>query len=141
MSNPNPETIRPQGALNLQGTSEEAGVQRQRILAVGGILGALVASACCVLPFALLSLGLGGAWIAQLSVLTPYKPSFEAVTGAVLGWGFYLTYWKTRSDCAADATCSHRVSNRFLRLALWTAAILLVVALAFDYVEPLLLGG
>ena len=79
--------------------------------------------------------------IGQLSALTPYKPLFEAVTGTVLGYGFYRTYWKARSACVADAACSHRVSNRFFRLALWTAAILLVVSFVFDYVESVLLGG
>src|SRR5258708_21257504 len=47
---------------------------RQRLAAVGGILGALAASSCCIVPLILFSLGIGGAWIGNLTALAPYKP-------------------------------------------------------------------
>ena len=38
------------------------------LLALGGF-GAVLLSACCVLPFVLVMLGLGGAWLANLHAL------------------------------------------------------------------------
>jgi mercuric ion transport protein len=54
----------------------EAG--RQRLVAVGGILGVLAASSCCVLPVVLFPLGLSGAWISNPTPLEPYQPVFAA---------------------------------------------------------------
>ena len=56
--------------------SDRAEVGRQRLVAVGGILGALAASSCCIVPLILFSLGIGGAWIGNLTVLEPYRPIF-----------------------------------------------------------------
>ena len=42
-------------------------------LATGGILGALLASSCCIVPLVLISLGVSGAWIGNLTALEPYK--------------------------------------------------------------------
>ncbi len=38
-----------------------------KILIAGGLLAALGASACCVLPFVLLTLGVGDAWMSNIS--------------------------------------------------------------------------
>ena len=47
---------------------------------VGGVLAAIGASLCCVVPLVLLALGIGGAWIANLTVLEPYRPVFIGLT-------------------------------------------------------------
>jgi len=46
-------------------------VARQRLVIAGGIIGALVASSCCIVPLVLFSLGVGGAWIGNLTALAP----------------------------------------------------------------------
>jgi len=120
-------------------TSDESEVRRQRLVAAGGILGALAASSCCILPLILFSLGIGGAWIGNLTVLAPYQPFFVAGTTGVLGYGFYLVYWKPRRACADDAACARPVSSRLVQIALWTATVLVASAFAFNYVAPLLL--
>ena len=112
---------------------------RQRLVALGGILGALAASSCCVVPLVLFSLGIGGAWIGNLTALAPYKPLFVAATTGVLGYGFYLVYWKPRRACANGAACATLVPSRLVRTALWIATVLVAAAFAFDYVAPLLL--
>ena len=58
--------------------------------AAGGILGALAASSCCILPLALFMLGISGAWIGNLTALAPYQPIFSAATAGCLGVGYYL---------------------------------------------------
>ena len=69
--------------------AERANAQRtQKLLAAGGILGALAASSCCVLPLALFGLGVIGAWIGHLTRLAPYQPYFIAATVACLGAGY-----------------------------------------------------
>ena len=119
--------------------SERGEVGRQRLIAVGGIFGALAASSCCIVPLILFSLGIGGAWIGNLTALAPYKPFFVAGTAGLLGYGFYLVYWKPRRACAEDATCARPIPNRLVQIALWIATLLVIAAFAFDYVAPLLL--
>ncbi|GLS36650.1 hypothetical protein GCM10010869_22410 [Mesorhizobium tianshanense] len=121
--------------------SQQSAVGRQRLIAVGGLLGALAASSCCIVPLVLFSLGIGGAWIGNLTALAPYKPLFVTGTAGVLGYGFYLVYWKPRRACADDAACARPISNRFVQIALWIATVLVAAAFAFDYVASLLLSA
>lgn len=116
-------------------------VGRQRLIAVGGIFGALAASSCCIVPLILFSVGIGGAWIGNLTALAPYKPIFVAGTAGLLGYGFYLVYWKPRRACAEGAACARPISNGLVQLALWIATVLVIAAFAFDYIAPLLLGA
>jgi mercuric ion transport protein len=62
----------------------------QWAMVAGGLLGALAASSCCILPLALFVLGVSGAWIANLTQLAPYQPCFIAATIAFLGYGYWL---------------------------------------------------
>src|SRR5229473_2367560 len=114
-------------------------MERQRLVAVGGILGALAASSCCVVPLILFSIGIGGAWIGNLTALAPYKPLFVAGTAGLLGYGFYLVYWKPRRACADGAACARPIPSRLVQLVLWMATALVIAAFAFDYIAPLLL--
>jgi mercuric ion transport protein len=41
--------------------------RRQNLMAAGGLLGALAASSCCILPLVLFGLGVSGAWIGSFS--------------------------------------------------------------------------
>ncbi len=121
--------------------SERGQIERQCLVAGGSILGALGASACCIVPLVLFSLGIGGAWIGNLTALAPYKPLFVAGTAGLLGYGFYLVYWRPRRACAEDAACARPLPNRFVEVALWSATVLVVSAFAFDYIAPVLLGA
>ncbi|MEX1993519.1 MAG: mercuric transporter MerT family protein, partial [Steroidobacteraceae bacterium] len=47
-------------------------------LATGGV-SAVLASACCLGPLLLISLGVGGAWIGNLTLLEPYRPFFIGI--------------------------------------------------------------
>jgi mercuric ion transport protein len=108
-----------------------------RIIAAGGILGALAASACCILPLVLFSVGISGAWIGNLTALGRYKPYFAGGTLALLGYGYYLVYVRAKQACA-DGSCARALPGRIVKLSLWIATVLVVAALAFDYVAPLL---
>ena len=55
---------------------------------VGGVLASIGASACCVGPLLLLSLGISGAWIGNLTALEPYRPVFISLVIVFLGLAF-----------------------------------------------------
>jgi mercuric ion transport protein len=108
--------------------------------AAGGVLGALAAMSCCVMPLLLFTLGISGAWIGNLAALVPYQPIFVGVTLAFLATGYYLVYRKPRVACAEGEACARPLPRRGVKLALWTATVLVASALAFPYVAPALLG-
>lgn len=119
---------------------QEGGEQaRARWIAAGGILGALAASSCCILPLVLFSLGISGAWIANFTALAPYKPYFAAGTIALLGYGYYLVYVRPKQACA-DGSCARPLPSRVVKSSLWIATVLVAAALSFDFVAPLLLN-
>ena len=99
---------------------------------VGGILAALGAASCCVIPFALFLVGVSGAWIGNLTALEPYQPIFAAVSLGFIGYGTWRIYRKPKVDCA-DGYCATPRSDRIAKIGLWTAAILVVVAVGFPY--------
>ena len=119
---------------DLQGTGSRTG-----LVAAGGVLGALAASSCCVIPLALFSVGIGGAWVGNLSALAPYQPIFAVATFGILAYGFYLVYWKPRKAYADGSYCVGPTSGKFVKSALWIATVLVVTASAFPFVAPYLL--
>jgi mercuric ion transport protein len=111
------------------------------LVAAGGILGALAASACCVVPLALFTLGISGAWIGNLTALAPYQPCSLAATAGFLAVGYYLVYRRRQASCVEGEACARPLPNRIVKLALWTATILAGAAVVFPYVAPILLGA
>ena len=57
--------------------------------AFGGLAAGLLASACCILPLALALAGVSGAWIGNLTALSPYQPYFITFAAASIGLGFW----------------------------------------------------
>jgi mercuric ion transport protein len=113
----------------------------KNVAALGSVLGAIAASACCVLPFVLFTLGVSGAWMGNLTALEPYQPYFVALTLGFLGWGFYLVYRKPKPvHCDPQGHCARPLSERIVKTALWVATALVALALAWPYIVPLLLG-
>ena len=126
-----------------QPTTSRSG--RKGLLASGSVIGAILASACCILPVVFLSLGIGGAWMSNLTALAPYQPLFLAFTLAMLGIGFYKVYRKPKSACRANACdvdgyCGTPLAERVIKIALWGATALVVLVLAWPYIAPLFLG-
>jgi mercuric ion transport protein len=117
----------------------EASMRKAELVSLGGILAALGAASCCVVPFTLFTLGISGAWISNLTALEPYQPIFAATTFGFLGYGFYLVHRKRQVACAEDAYCAKPSSGRVAKIGLWTATILAVIALGFPKIAPLFL--
>jgi mercuric ion transport protein len=113
----------------------------QTLVAAGSVVGALAASSCCILPLALFSLGVSGAWIGHLTRLAPYQPYIVAVTVALLALGCWLVHRAARIACADGATCARPLPSRLIKAALVAAATLVVAALGFDVLAPLVLDS
>jgi mercuric ion transport protein len=111
-----------------------------RLVAAGGLLGALAASSCCIVPLGLFTLGIGGAWIGNLAPLEPYQPYFLAVTAAFLGTGYFLVYRQPKIACEDGMACARPLPSRVVKAALWGATAIAGAALLFPYVAPTLLG-
>ena len=112
---------------------------RQRLAAGGGILAALGAASCCVVPFALFMLGVSGAWIGNLTALEPYQPVFAATAAVCLGYGFYLVYRRPKNACAEGSYCASPSSSRLAKIGLWTALVLVLIAVGFPHIATLFL--
>ncbi len=108
-------------------------------MATGAFFTAIGASTCCVIPFALVSAGAGGAWLSNLVIFAPFKSYFIAASLLLLGAGLWMVYRKPKSPAGADAvSCANLASLRIIRTALWTAATLVAAAIFFPYWAPLL---
>jgi len=110
------------------------------LMATAGILGAIGASACCIIPLVLFSVGISGAWISNLTAFYPYKWFVITPTLAVLAYGFYLVYRTPKVACDADAACARPISGRVMKTFLWMATALVATAIAFPYFAPYMLG-
>jgi mercuric ion transport protein len=115
--------------------------RRQGLMAAGGLLGALAASSCCILPLALFGLGVSGAWIGNFTRLAAYQPYFLAATLACLGYGYWLVYRSSKRACAEGETCARALPNRLIKASLVVATILVFAALGLDLIAPLFLSS
>ena len=111
----------------------------QKVLAAAGVLAALGAASCCVVPFALFLLGVSGAWIGNLTALQPYQPVFAAIAAASIGYGFYLVYRRPKVVCEDGAYCASSRSSQLTKAGLCVGAVLIVIALGVPKLAPLFL--
>lgn len=133
-----PDVVQP---LALGGRTSDTSLSRgQKVAAAGGIVGALAASSCCILPVVLFSLGIGGAWIGNFTQLAPYQPYFIAGTLAFIGAGYWLVYRASKMACAEGDACARPLPNRFVKITLIAATVIVLSAWAFDYIAPYLLS-
>jgi len=128
------------GEYVFEARSEGRDSGKQGLIAAGGVLAALAASSCCLLPLLLFSLGAGGAWIGRLTALAPYQPIFIALTFGFLGYGYWLVYRRPKAVCADGEVCARPLPNRLVLAGLWLATAIVAAAIAFPYVAPVILS-
>lgn len=116
--------------------SRQADGGRKRLIAAGGVIGAVLASTCCIAPLLLLTLGVTGAWIGNLTALAPYQGYFIAITLVFLATGFWHVYWKPKKACDARSYCASPASDRVVKIALWVATALIAAALGVNFILP-----
>ena len=111
--------------------------RKRGIAATGGVVGAVLASSCCIGPLVLIALGASGAWIGSLTALKAYQPVFVTLTLGFLGFGFWQVYGKSKKACEEGSSCATPASDRIVKIALWAATLLIAVALTTDLWAPL----
>ncbi|MGE4218977.1 MAG: mercuric transporter MerT family protein [Alphaproteobacteria bacterium] len=117
--------------------SDDAVDRKKSWFAAGGVIGAVLASTCCIAPLALLMLGVSGAWIGTLTALEPYKPYFAAVALIFIGLGFRQVYFKAKPACVDGSYCAKPQSTLITKTALWLATALVLLALTINWWAPL----
>lgn len=98
-----------------------------------GLASALGASACCVLPLTLVSLGLGGAWVSQLRALERFAPVFIALAVLSFAYAFYRLYLKP-APCAPETACASGADRRRQRVAFWATLVTAKALILFPLV-------
>ncbi|MFN3919219.1 MAG: mercuric transporter MerT family protein [Methylohalobius sp.] len=103
---------------------------------VAGVLAAVGASVCCVLPLVLVSLGITGSWLSSLTAMAPYRPIFIGLTLLFLGLAFYQLYLSPKA-CAPGQACADPAVLKRRRLLFWIVAGAVLGLLATPWLVPL----
>ena len=104
-------------------------------LVTGGLAG-ILASACCVGPLVLVSLGLGGAWVSTLTVLEPYRWLFFGIAVLALIFAGRKIY-RPVEQCEPGQVCAVPRTRRAYKITLWVVAVVVLIAFASPYFAPL----
>ena len=88
-----------------------------------GILAAIgagvVASACCIVPLLLVTLGVGGAWVSNFSALEPFRPYFITVALGFLAYAGYREYRTAKGpECDCEVSMKDHLRRTLLVLGL-----------------------
>lgn len=101
---------------------------------IASALAAVGASACCIGPLLLLSLGIGGAWMSSLTRLEPLRPVFVGLTLILL-----VLAWRKlhrNAACVPGQACADPSVARRQRVLFWLVAPLLVGVVASPWIAP-----
>lgn len=102
---------------------------------VAAVVAGITASACCAGPLVLLTLGVSGAWISNLTALEPYRPVFIGVTLVFLGLTFRRLYLVPQV-CKPGKPCAVTGTLRKHRAVFWTVSAILLALVAFPWYGP-----
>lgn len=117
--------------------NEQLRGKNEQFWATWGAFGALLASSCCIAPLMLVTLGISGAWIGNLTMLEPYKWVFIAIAVAFLGLGFRQVYFRVAEPCEDGTYCARPEASLIVKSALWLAAALVAASASVDWWAPL----
>ena len=104
-----------------------------------GAASAIGASTCCVLPLVVVSLGFGGAWVAQLRALEQFQWVFIGLAAAAFGYAFYRLYVRP-ALCGPEGACASPAARRRQRIAFWTTLLAAKALLLAPFYAPYLVG-
>lgn len=116
-------------------TEQESSAKPTPWLGIGAVLAAIGASACCVGPLLLLSLGIGGAWMTTLTSMEVVRPYFFILSLVFIGLGYRKLYLVPKS-CATDQACASPDVKQNQRMIFWIGSGLILLLLAFPWYAP-----
>ncbi|HVB49441.1 MAG TPA: mercuric ion transporter MerT [Burkholderiales bacterium] len=105
---------------------------------VGIVAAGIAGSLCCLGPLVLVSVGISGAWISNLTLLEPYRWIF-----VLAALGFMAYAWKRiyrappAAECEPGTLCALPQTNRTYRVIFWIVSVLVVLMLVAPYFAPL----
>lgn len=105
-------------------------------LAAGALAG-IGASLCCSGPLILVSIGVSGAWISNLTLLEPYRWPLAALALGAVGYAGKHIYRPRAAQCARGSACALPQTNRAHRVLFWSVAALVLAGLSLPYFAPL----
>jgi len=119
--------------MNTDSPSQETSSGGGALLAGG--LAAILASTCCLGPLVLITVGVSGAWISNLTVLEPYQPFFigAAVIALLLAW---RRIWRPVAACEPGQVCAVPQVKRTYKLLFGIVVVLVIIALGFPVIAP-----
>ena len=104
-------------------------------LGIGG-LAAILASICCLGPLVLVTIGVSGAWIGNLTMLEPYRPIFIGAALVALFFA-YRRIFRPVQACKPEEVCAVPQVKTAQKIIFVIVAALTGIALAFPYILPL----
>ena len=104
---------------------------------MGGFLAGIAASLCCVGPLVLFSLGIGGAWVSNLTAFEPYRPIFIVIAIFALVIAYFQLYLPVAEPCCnKDSVCTQRLYKHLF----WGVVVVVLVAIASPYLISFIYG-
>lgn len=103
-------------------------------------LGALATKSCCILPFLLVSSGLGGAWLSR--ELATFRPYFlaAAILSLLIGWVLVIRRATRKTACQTDGPCATPRAGWMTFTMLGLATVLVVMTAIWDFLQPVIVA-
>lgn len=132
------DAVRMDSAVKLDTPAKADTDGMSRATLAGGFLAAILASLCCLGPLVLVTVGVSGAWISNLTLLEPYRPASIGVALVFMALAWRRIYRAPAAAvCEPGTLCALPQTNRTYRVMFWIVSALVLVALVFPYVAPL----
>lgn len=106
----------------------------RKALAAGGVA-AILASACCLGPLLLVSIGFSGAWLGSFKVFEPFRPVFLSAAGIALVVAYRRIY-RPAVVCKPGEVCAAPQVNSAYKLLFWGVTGLVGASAVFPYALP-----
>lgn len=108
--------------------------RKQLGLVALAVLSSIIASSCCVLPLVLVLMGIGGAWMVNLTSLQPMTPLFIVIALGALAWAAYLIFRPAACAYPQDIACTG--TRRLTRFVFFGGAAFIALLLLFPFIAP-----
>ncbi len=105
----------------------------ERASLIGGALAAVVASVCCLGPLVLVTVGISGAWISNLTAFEPYRPYAIGVALVCMVLAYRKIY-ATPEACEPGTLCAVPQTGRVYKVMFWVVSAMVLIALGFPYI-------
>ena len=111
----------------------------ERASLIGAALAAILASACCLGPFVLVTVGISGAWISNLAALEPFRPYALGIALLCMAFAYQRIYRAPSAEaCEPGTLCAVPQARRAQKIMFWILSALVLVAFGFPYAARLL---